>query len=139
MSFKPVDSSAAHDVPCIKPGVWKADAKAGMQRMLEPAMLIGLGAVAVWAYVNYPHLQPGSLMRAIFHVAASFGCFALLPTLLGVLLPLFPSQASQPYAVLALLIPVLTYVLLSWVWLVARILHALSGGPRGGHPVSAKS
>jgi hypothetical protein len=38
--------------------------------------------------------------------------------------------------VLGVLIATLTYVLLSWVWLIARILHGLLGGtPRGGHPV----
>jgi hypothetical protein len=78
---------------------------------------------------------------ATVHVAVSFGAFALLPAALSVLPPLLPpSHAVQPYVVLALLIPVLTYVLLSWVWLIARILHDLLGGtPRGGHPVSARS
>jgi hypothetical protein len=65
--------------------------------------------------------------------------FALLPTLLGALVPLLPVRASQPYVVLVLLIPSLTYLLLSWVWLIARILQDLLRGPRGGHPVSAKS
>ena len=58
--------------------------------MLEPAMFIGLGAVAVWTHVNYPRLRPGSLLRAIVHVAVSFGAFALLPTVLSFLLPLVP-------------------------------------------------
>src|SRR4051794_4970075 len=102
-----------------------------MQEMLETAMFIGLGAVAVWTYVNYPRWRPGSLLRAIAHVAASFLGFALLPTLLSVLLPLLPSSTSRPYVVLTLLIPVLTYVLLSWVWLIARILEELLRGPRG--------
>ena len=53
--------------------------------MLEPAMLIGLGAVAVWTHVNYPRLRPGSLLRAIVHVAVSFAGFALLPTVLSCL------------------------------------------------------
>jgi hypothetical protein len=110
-----------------------------MQEMLEPAMFVGLGAVAVWAYLRYPRLRPGSLVRAVVHVAVSFGAFALLPAALSVLLPLLPSHALQPYVVLALLIPVLTYVLLSWIWLIARVLHDLLGGtPRGGHPVSAE-
>jgi hypothetical protein len=104
--------------------------------MLEPAMLIGLGAVAGWTYVNYPRLRPRSLLGAVVHVAVSFAGFALLPTLLGVLLPLLPSSTSRPYVALTLLIPVLTYVLLSWVWLIARILEELLRGPRGGHPVS---
>jgi len=104
--------------------------------MLEPAMLIGLGLVAVWAYVNHPRLRPGSLMRAVVHVILSFAGFALLPILLRVLIPLLPSQTSLPYVVLTLLIPVLTYVLLSWVWLIARILHDMGGTPRGGHPAA---
>ena len=107
--------------------------------MLEPAMFSGLGAVAVWAYVNYPRVRPGSLVQALLHVAVSFAGFALLPTLIGVLAPLLPSSTSQPYVVLTLLIPLLTYVLLSWIWLIARILDDLLRGPRGGHPVSTRS
>lgn len=107
--------------------------------MLEPAMFTGLALVAVWAYVRYPRLRPGSLLRAIVHVAVSFAGFALLPMTLGFLLPLAPAHGG-PYLVLTLLIPVLTYLLLSWVWLLARILHDLFGGtPRGGHPVTSKS
>jgi hypothetical protein len=108
--------------------------------MLEPAMFVGLGLVAVWAYVRYPGLRPVSLVRAAVHVAISFGAFMLLPTVLDFLLPALPSRPLQPYVVLALLIPGLTYVLLSWVWLIARILHDLFGGtPRGGHPVATES
>jgi hypothetical protein len=110
-----------------------------MREMLELAMLIGLGAVAVWTYVNHPRLRPRSLIRAIAHVIVSFAGFALLPALLSVVLPLLPTGASQPYVVLVLLIPTLTYLLLSWVWLIARILHEIGGTPRGGHPVSPKS
>lgn len=68
------------------------------------------------------------------HVAVSFGMFALLPTALVILLPIVAFPAA--YVVLALLIPALTYLLLSWVWLIARILHDLFAGPRGGHPVA---
>ena len=110
-----------------------------MWEMLEPAMFIGLGAVAVWTHVNYPRLRPGSLLRAIVHVAVSFGAFALLPTVLSFLLPILPVRASQPYVVLTLLITALTYLLLSWVWLIARILQDIGSNPRGGHPVSTKS
>src|SRR5207245_7340105 len=55
--------------PVSSAAFWKADPKAGMQEMLEPAMLIGLGAVAVWTYLNYPRLRPRSLLRAVMHVA----------------------------------------------------------------------
>ena len=103
-------------------------------------MFIGLGVVAVWTYLRFPQLRPGSLLRAILHVAMSFAGFATLPTALGVLLPLAPSSAQARYIALCLLVPTLTYLLLTWVWLLARILHDLSGGtPRGGHPVSSES
>ena len=107
--------------------------------MLEPSMFIGLGVVAFWCYLRYPRLRPSSLVLAVVHVAVSFGGFALLPTALRFLLPAIPSPPQAPYVVLALLIPTLTYLLLSWVWLLARILHDLFGGPRGGHPVSNES
>jgi hypothetical protein len=108
--------------------------------MLFPAMFIGLAAVAIWAYVRYPRLRPGSLLRAVVHVAISFLGFALLPTMLGAVLPLVPSRELVPYLVLALLIPALTYLLLSWIWLLARVLHDVFGGtPRGGHPASTRS
>lgn len=71
------------------------------------------------------------------HVAISFAGFAFLPAALSVLLPLLPSRTAQPCLVSALLLSVLTYVLLSWVWLIGRILHDLGGKPRGGHPISA--
>jgi cell shape-determining protein MreD len=107
-----------------------------MRAMLEPAMFVGLGAVAFWCYLRYPRLRPRSLVLAALHVVVSFGAFALVPLALRLLLPAMPSPGEAPYAVLALLIPTLTYLLLSWVWLLARVLHELSGGPRGGHPVA---
>jgi membrane associated rhomboid family serine protease len=107
--------------------------------MLEPAMFTGLGVVAVWVHLRFPRLRPGSLLRAILHVGA-FGAFATLPAALGFLVPLARSPTQARYIALGLLIPTLTYVLLTWVWLLARILHDLSGGtPRGGHPVSSGS
>ena len=110
-----------------------------MQELLEPATYIGLGVVAVWFYLRYPRLRPGSLVLAAVHVAVSFGAFALLPMLLGFLLPVVPSPSTVPFVVLGLLIPTLTYLLLSWIWLIARILHDLFGGPRGGHPIQTRA
>lgn len=108
--------------------------------MFEPAMLIGLGTVAIWLHVRFPRVRPRSLVQAIAHVAISFGGFALLPAALGALLPLFATHTSQLCAGLALLMAIFTYVLLSWIWLIARILHDLLGGtPRGGHPATNES
>lgn len=107
--------------------------------MLQTAMFVGLGLVAVWAYCRYPRLRPRSLVRAVAQVAISFAGFAIVPFTLALVLPLAPSRDLRLLVVLTLLIPTLTYVLLTWVWLLARILHDLSGGkPRGGHPAPTK-
>jgi hypothetical protein len=89
--------------------------------------------------VTNPRLRPGSLLRAIVHVALSFGAFALLPSVLSLLLPLLPVRSALPYFVLTLLIPVMTYLLLSWIWLIARILQDMGSNPRGGHPVTGET
>ena len=111
-----------------------------MEIMLEPAMFLGLGAVAVWTYFRFPGLRPRSLVRAAVHVAVSFLGFALLPATLGVLLPVLALHGLRTAVALTLLIVALTYLLLSWVWLITRILHDLLGGtPRGGHPATTRS
>jgi hypothetical protein len=107
-----------------------------MQEMFESATLLGLGAVAFWVYARYPRIRPLSLVWAAVHVAISFIALLLLPEMLGLLLPLASTQSSRIFLAEALLIPGLTYVLLSWVWLIARIVELLGGTPRGGHPVS---
>lgn len=108
--------------------------------MLEPAMLIGLGAVAIWTHLRFPGLRPSSLMRAAVQVIVSFGAFASVPLALSLLLPLLSSHTLQISSALALLMLTVTYLLLSWVWLIARILHDLLGGtPRGGHPAATES
>ena len=109
--------------------------------MLEPAMFIGLGAVAVWTHVRFPRLRPGSLDHAAL---ARRGVVRRLRAAARVTERGAPASARpaprRPYVVLVLLILVLTYLLLSWVWLIAQILHDLSGnGPRGGHTVSSES
>jgi ABC-type branched-subunit amino acid transport system permease subunit len=112
---------------------------AGAEQMFETSMFIGLGVVAVWTYVRFPRLRPGSLVWAVLHVLVSLGVFVLLPTLLGLMLPLVDSHRQEVYLAIALLIPALTYLLLSWVWLFARVLHDLDRTPRGGHPASDKT
>jgi hypothetical protein len=104
--------------------------------MFEPATFLGLAAVAIWVYVRYPRIRPRSLVVALLHVALSFIAFSLLPTTLSLLLPLAEPSSSRLFVALMLLIPELTYVLLSWVWLIARIVELLGGTPRGGHPAT---
>lgn len=104
---------------------------------LQPATFLGLGAVAVWCYVRYPGLRPRTIVRATIHVGVSFGLFNLVPVGLRLCL-LLPSPVSILVFVPGMLLPALLYVLLSWLWLVARIHDLGNSTPRGGHPVTAR-
>jgi hypothetical protein len=109
-----------------------------MVKMLELAMFLGLAAVAIWTYARYPRMRPQSLVTAALHVAVSFLAFSLLPNMLRLVLPLAPADDARLMLALALLIPELTYLLLSWVWLIARVVELLGRTPRGGHPVTSE-
>jgi hypothetical protein len=96
-------------------------------------MFLGLGVVAIWVYVRYPSLQPATLTRSVAHVAVAFGSFSLLPYALRLCREVLPAPLWAGTFVVALLMPTLLYVLLSWLWLMAR-LHDL-GKPGGGHRI----
>ena len=102
-------------------------------------MLVGLGAVALWVYLRFPSLRPSTLTPAIAHVGVSFVLFNFVPYGVGLCLRLLPSPLSIGVFVLVLLVPVLGYVLVSWVWLIARLLDLHDPTPRGGHPVRGTS
>jgi hypothetical protein len=104
---------------------------------LEPAFLLGLGAVAIWLYLRFPSLRPGTMARAIVHVAASFFLFGLVPYGVGFSLHTLPATVSLVAIIFGMLIPTLSYVLLSWIWLMARIHDVGNSLPRGGHRVRA--
>ena len=103
-------------------------------RVLEPATFLGLGAVAIWLYLRYPRLRPTTIVLAIVHVAVSFFLFSLVPSGLALCFRAVPAPFSLLLFVTCMLIPTLGYVLVSWLWLIAR-LHDLGRPPRGGHPV----
>ena len=104
--------------------------------MLEPATFLGLSGVAVWAYVRYPRLRPGSLLRAAVHVAVSFVGLTSLPQVLTVLSAVPQTPVFRVTVGLASLFTLLTYVLVSWLWLMGRIIELSGGNPRGGHPAT---
>jgi hypothetical protein len=105
-------------------------------QILEPATMVGLGAVALWLYVRYPALRPRTIMRAMAHVGVSFGLFATLPYTVNLFIAVLPGKLALFAFLVLLLIPVLTYVLFSWVSLIAKIHEIAGSTPRGGHPVT---
>jgi hypothetical protein len=105
--------------------------------ILEPATLLGLGVVAVWVWMRYPRLRPSSLVRAMVHVALSFCLFALLPYLIRPCLDALGKPFGPFLFIVLLLVPTLTYVLFSWLCLMAKLHDMADSKPRGGHPVRA--
>ena len=103
--------------------------------VLEPAFFLGLGAVAVWVYLRFPRLRPQSLTRAIVHVAISFGLFSLVPYAIGPCRADLPRTLALLVIVCGLVVPTMGYVLVSWIWLVAKIHDLGNSLPRGGHRV----
>jgi hypothetical protein len=105
--------------------------------ILEPATLLAHGLVAVWVWVRYPRLRPSSLMRAMVHVALSFCLFALLPYLISPSLNALGKPLGSFLFVVLLLVPTLTYVLFSWLGLMAKLHDLADSKPSGGHRVPA--
>ncbi|HKB94684.1 MAG TPA: hypothetical protein VKC62_10690 [Gaiellaceae bacterium] len=100
------------------------------------ATVIGTSLIALWLYARFPGLRPERIAGAAKHVLFSFVAMKIGQLGLGTVLHAIPSRYGLVLALLAITVPVLSYVFVSWVWLLAS-LRGLGGSPRGGHPVSA--
>jgi hypothetical protein len=120
-------------LPRLKPGAVDADESA--MRILEPATFGGLGLVAVWLYIRFPGRRPQTMTRAVIHVIVAFTLFNFVPYGIRPCQAL-PAPLSVAVFVAGFLLPALCYVLLSWLWLIARIQDLGNFKPRGGHPVA---
>jgi hypothetical protein len=102
-------------------------------------MLAGVGLLALWVHVRFPRLEPASLQRASLHVAASIVTFHFVPLGLHEMVRHLPLPLSVAVAVAGLVVPAFCYVLLSWLWLLARLRDHMGSSPRGGHPARSGS
>jgi hypothetical protein len=103
--------------------------------ILVSAMLLGVSGLAIWLYVRIPGLRPATLLRAAVHVGISFGLFTLLPYVESLPLWRFSSAVSVIGFLVGIAIPTLSYVLFSWLGLMARLHDMADSMPRGGHRV----
>jgi ABC-type nickel/cobalt efflux system permease component RcnA len=105
--------------------------------MFETESFIGLALIALWIYVRFPERRPQSLMHAIARVVLAFGLFMVLPFALLVFHSIFPGHTAGVAFLLAVAMPLLCGVLLSFIWLLARVLHDYGPDlPSGGHPAT---
>jgi hypothetical protein len=91
--------------------------------------------LAIWVFACLPRLRPSTLKVAVVNVVASFAVFHLGPTLIVVCGHVAPPLVAVAMAVALVTLPLLTYMYVSWIWLLGVIAKHLSGRPRGGHLV----
>jgi hypothetical protein len=114
--------------------------KGTVNPVLQPAMYVGLGLVALWTYVRFPGRRPRSISHAFGHVVLSFALMLVLPVVLALVLAFLHGRGAVAVFLIGALMPSLGYLLLSWFWLLGRIVGDVDGGtPRGGHPVANAS
>jgi hypothetical protein len=109
----------------------------GMRHLFTPCMFIGIGAVAVWVNLRFPRLQPRSLRGAVVHCAFALAIFHGVPFAAYETRLLLPTTLAIVVGETVLVMPALCYVLLSWLWLLARVRDQIGSSPKGGHPVRA--
>lgn len=111
-----------------------------MNDLLQQAVWAGSALVALWFYVRFPRLRPTTTGRAIFHVALSFGVFFVLPPVTRWFMSVLPGVHTGVVLLVTLVVPALCYVLLTWIWLLGRVLEeAGAGTPRGGLPARGQA
>lgn len=110
-----------------------------MRHIYMPSMFVGVGLIAVWIHTRFPRLEPPTFRRALVHTAASIAVFALVPYGVRLSVVLLPRQLAIALAEACLVIPAFSYVLLSWLWLLARVRDHGGSTPRGGHRVGASA
>jgi hypothetical protein len=88
--------------------------------------LLGAAALAIWVYARWPRLTPSTLWTALLHVAAA----TLAAPLCVPVVRLLASYGTVPtslLAVFAVALPVLTYMLLVALWVLATLRAAMYG------------
>jgi hypothetical protein len=82
------------------------------------AVAIGAGAIALWLDVRFKERGPRTVMRTLAHVALSLFLLQTSPALVVLVVAAGDSPARKMVAVFAVLLPALSYVWLSSIWLI---------------------
>jgi hypothetical protein len=130
-----VRASEVERFPDLKDSSAAADDHSMRHQLFMSGTFAGVGLLALWVHLRFPRLEPPTLRRASVHVAASIAVFHFVPVSLHELAVHLPMPLSVVVGVSVILVPTFGYVLLSWLWLLARLRDHMGSSPRGGHPV----
>jgi hypothetical protein len=90
------------------------------------ALLLGASGLACWTFVRFPSLAPGGSRGTLVHlVLAGLAANVALPFALGAIGPV-ESRVSA-LAIVAVVLPALTYLMLASMWLLLLARQMLSG------------
>ena len=81
------------------------------------AVAVGAGAIALWLDVRFKARSPQTVVRTLAHMAVSLLFLQLSPALVVLVVAAGESPARKMIAIFAVLLPALSYVWLSSIWL----------------------
>jgi hypothetical protein len=88
------------------------------------ATAVGAGAIALWLDTRLAARTPRTWSTAVVHLGLSLCGLNLTPSLLGILVD-DSSPLSKMAGLFAIVLPLLTYVFLSSIWLIKQFHSAL--------------
>jgi hypothetical protein len=89
------------------------------------ALALGAGALALWIHVRFPGITPDGLTQALIHVGVALVVAQAIFPVLSSLVPAMNPVARALVITFALGLPVLTYSLLSSIWIIRALQGAL--------------
>jgi hypothetical protein len=89
------------------------------------SIAVGAALLALWSFVRWPAAAPRTIARAILHSILALGTLQLAATGLG--LAANTSEQAAALALIALVVPALTYAFLSALWVLNLFAGTLKG------------
>lgn len=92
---------------------------------LIAAISVGGALLALWSYIRWPQAAPKTFRTALLHGIMAFGGLQLGATGLGVAVD--TSAQAAALAVVAVVVPALTYAFLAALWMLRLFAGSLKG------------
>ncbi len=105
-----------------------------MTYLFVALVLAGSTVLATWAYKQAAHRRPTGLRAAVAHVGLAYILVRLVPPAVRLSTATFPHALAVIFGLAVITIPAVTYLLLSWIWLIVCLRDHLPSKPQSGHP-----